>query len=567
MDWFDLDAASSLALCSKRLRDRETRNFAVTFNTDKAHGAIDLTPQDVESLIHKPTEAEPRTHSTRWLNFWAGHKDADSIKAIARRYGLSSRLAAQLCAARAGPKRPPIVDDEKEYRHKLKDCVTDAHATNSDIESASGHSVTRSQSRSEFKSPGFGDIVDNLWHFCSVDRGPDYICLGFNALFNVPDGLEDQHRDSSKPAGLRIWTSLLLCSDCTVVSVFEMPPFDLSPEHILNVRYNVLNVFGQLSKLSSAAPVSTMMQVGVRPFSTADTAGIADSESAALLFFYLFDDWRATYSLITQQDHPYRDTLSRIRREMFQNADTDLIKSLDLVGRQLTVLKLIYQSYELIIQRILRHSESEDSTRSEARRVSLMNQFSGLPDLSSSQRSATLPMQETASLGDTTLNLPLSARVRFERLRDRVRLYALTEIEECLKEKDSLVFMVNASPISNAQHPFRGRRGLTSAQNFNLVSLTESQAVETLTRTTILLAKATILFLPVSLMTGYFSVQLQEIDNLYSLTTYWVCFMVVVLVSILGLVVFDGLTSKVRGRMTYKSLTRMGVERLKRRRR
>lgn len=93
-------------------------------------------------------------------------------------------------------------------------------------------------------------------------------------------------------------------------------------------------------------------------------------------------------------------------------------------------------------------------------------------------------------------------------------------------------------------------------QTFNLVALKESQAVEKLTRTTILLAKVTILFLPVSLMTGYFSVQISEVEKLYNLKTYWVCFAVVTVASILVLAVFDTLAGKAGGKTTYKSLTR-----------
>jgi len=60
-----------------------------------------------------------------------------------------------------------------------------------------------------------------------------------------------------------------------------------------------------------------------------------------------------------------------------------------------------------------------------------------------------------------------------------------------------------------------------------------------LTRTTILLVKATILFLPISLTTAYFSNQIVEIHNLYDLRTYWLCFLVVIVVSILGLVFLE----------------------------
>lgn len=49
-----------------------------------------------------------------------------------------------------------------------------------------------------------------------------------------------------------------------------------------------------------------------------------------------------------------------------------------------------------------------------------------------------------------TFGAPLSsaATVRFERLRDRINLYALSEIQECLDEKESLVFLVCWTPFA-----------------------------------------------------------------------------------------------------------------------
>jgi hypothetical protein len=98
-------------------------------------------------------------------------------------------------------------------------------------------------------------------------------------------------------------------------------------------------------------------------------------------------------------------------------------------------------------------------------------------------------------------------------------------------------------------------------QNFNLVSLKESQAVEKLTRTTILLAKATILFLPVSLTTGYFSMQLHQIDELYSLKTYWVSFLLVGLLTVIFLLAFGVLGDRYQGKVIYTSLTRTFLRR------
>ncbi len=48
------------------------------------------------------------------------------------------------------------------------------------------------------------------------------------------------------------------------------------------------------------------------------------------------------------------------------------------------------------------------------------------------------------STGSESLAVPLSptATVRFERLLDRINHLALNEIQECLDEKESLVFLV-----------------------------------------------------------------------------------------------------------------------------
>lgn len=87
-----------------------------------------------------------------------------------------------------------------------------------------------------------------------------------------------------------------------------------------------------------------------------------------------------------------------------------------------------------------------------------------------------------------------------------------------------------------------------------MIALKDSQAVEKLTRITILLAKATILFLPVSLMTAYFSTDL--VKGNYSVTQYWVAFAVILVVSILMLMIFGMASDTVEGKTIYRSLVR-----------
>ena len=123
---------------------------------------------------------------------------------------------------------------------------------------------------------------------------------------------------------------------------------------------------------------------------------------------------------------------------MFEKPAVDHIDNLHHIGRQLAVLKRIYQSYTLIIERILDRQKPVNN---------LMNRSRNLNDSQYTQ-----PFNKGTSLQDGDLEMlpafevPLSpaATVRFERLRDRINLYALSEIQECLDEKESLVFLVGA---------------------------------------------------------------------------------------------------------------------------
>lgn len=91
-------------------------------------------------------------------------------------------------------------------------------------------------------------------------------------------------------------------------------------------------------------------------------------------------------------------------------------------------------------------------------------------------------------------------------------------------------------------------------QNFNLIAMKESQAVEHLTRITIVLAKLTIVFLPVSIMTGYFSTDLK--DTNFTSKTYWICFAVIMSLSLLFLLVFGVVSGTMESKIIYEPLSR-----------
>jgi Mg2+ and Co2+ transporter CorA len=150
----------------------------------------------------------------------------------------------------------------------------------------------------------------------------------------------------------------------------------------------------------------------------------------------------------------------------------------------------LYEGYHNLIQRIMEPKHTTSSSRS----------ISGL------------------GAGVRGVVLADSANLRFERLGDRIQLLILSGTKEFLAEKEALISMY-----------------------FNINTQKDSEATARLTRSATLLAKLSVLFLPVSLMTGYFSVQIDDIQGVYTIKEYWIVFAVIMSISFVGLFFFSRL--------------------------
>ena len=125
---------------------------------------------------------------------------------------------------------------------------------------------------------------------------------------------------------------------------------------------------------------------------------------------------------------------------MFENAaELKQVNRLHQYGRQLSVLRKIYQSYDRIIQRLL---ERQKAVASQERLE---------------------PQEPRALLIPNPLGTPLhsAAIVRFQALKDRINLFPLSEIDECLSEKDALVQVVCVAC---------SRPGVTCAKNYRVLT-------------------------------------------------------------------------------------------------
>lgn len=132
---------------------------------------------------------------------------------------------------------------------------------------------------------------------------------------------------------------------------------------------------------------------------------------------------------------------------MLDKPIVDLVNELHWLGRRLGVLKRLYQSYELIMQRVLQRQRllRDEARGAQQRQIPFGATFEEA-EFAERRRES---LMSSSSLPITTNDKPVgvllssAAVARFERLADRINLYCLSEIETCLGEKESLTFLVS----------------------------------------------------------------------------------------------------------------------------
>ena len=374
----NIDDLNNYEKCIKKLGIPETKNFVADVWSDSAWCAVDLGANEIRSLV---TAKRPPRHNghwieTRWINFWGGDLQQDAVGAVAAHYGLTPRLRGLMCAAavQSGPpadggaQKPPQWGRGSSESPDEKTLDVEAAVPAAGERPAAAMQTLKDMDLSDVQ---WGHIVNEIWHWHSVDWGQRYLCLGYNSIFTIKNVKLDN--GLNKPEGKRIWTWLVLCDDGTVISVYEnpFPRMNLDMKVLRTVRRNVVNVFHHLSSTCNmAGHPSTMMTVQIRDFHTSAQSldGTPSLEVASKLLYYLFDDWITTYGLVAKKEHPYGSELERLRNGMLEVAKVDLVDNLHRIGRRLAVLKRVYQSYDQMITRILQRQRLlRDDARKEAR--------------------------------------------------------------------------------------------------------------------------------------------------------------------------------------------------------
>lgn len=444
----DPDLAGSLV---GRTQDPSTTNFVLDFGEDGAYVAFDLNHALFEGLMDTD---RPDSLNARWINLWYPQRQKQMIETLARIYDFSPRLLGLMCSDPMQPQTPAPSQhpSRKSRRFWNKDSQASSSAENStkcSDELSEHYSMTSHESS---QGGNIYRIVNDLWHYSSIDFGRNYVCLGYNSLYGTKytgatsdsDVIDDDHL----PHCHRVWTWLLLCKDSTVITINEDPfPRDssnfLSPmQHRISneTRRNLTNVFRSLSLMDSD-PLSTRNPMTLLPLRsrlghTPEESAHRTSDTPGLLFYYLFENWHNSYTLITRKESRYGTELAALRRDMIAAPKLAHIDRLDRIGKELGVLRRHYEAYNRLIERVLQPVEPTTASLENSRVVSDSSDARSIDTV----RGIGLVTAKESMLG---VSLSSPARVRFIRLKDLIDLYALNEIEEYLKQKNSLVSLVS----------------------------------------------------------------------------------------------------------------------------
>lgn len=473
--------------------DPEARNFLVEFGPYSAKVARDFSGDDLKTHLKKKMSPE---RPVRWINFWQpGKKDEEeSIELLRNRYDFSPRLV-EVITTEPPPPEPESSNKSPESRNPLRRSATGKFSSIASC-STSGDIEMGVSSDRELKNKNhynFYGIAKHFTSYHSIDVGDKFICVGANWM----------QPKAKEPSGemLRTWAWFILCHDSTVISFHEK--LYNNGGSMKPMRHHMLSVLKQLSEQGRAKAVG-IEKIGLRyVIGSAPPSSMSGSEGASNLFYYLFDNWASTLKLLQARKAELKALRQKIMAGLDETADEmpahEILPGLSIIEKHLRSNQHLYKGYENLVTRILKYDEKSNDT--------------GAPN-------------HTHDL----IRVSHSACNRFERLQDHINYLVLNYLDEAIGESESL-----------------------STTYFNIYAQKDSKATGRLSSSAATLSKLGVLFLPVSLMTGYFSVQIEELEGVYTTKTYWVSFAVIMVLSFLALFLFSSLLNNV-GNATMKSV-------------
>lgn len=330
----DFDEERNFEIFDRQTRNPNSSNFCMDFGDDDAWCAFDLSSASYGRLLQSP---RPTKLHTRWINLWMPYNQKETLHALAKHYDFSPRLLGLMCS-------DPVPPKSRSLQSKKSSATLRSRRSNKSRNSHKSEKSSKDTSIDSEESIGMTDmmhstqlemvqdlshyhIVNDVWHWSSVDWGRRFVCLGYNSLHNIrtntPLDADHDEMDSSRdtPDGRRIWNWLLLCEDKTVISISEDPfPFNEGNMQahdlrtLYTIRRNLVSVFRQLTKAPTPLRESSLIMLPIRHRvgNSEEETAHRSTDSPGLLFYYLFEDWFTTYSLVTRREHGYAAELDRL---------------------------------------------------------------------------------------------------------------------------------------------------------------------------------------------------------------------------------------------------------------
>ncbi|KAK8042036.1 hypothetical protein PG993_006559 [Apiospora rasikravindrae] len=540
VDFSDLDEQDTFDHAEKYATAEGCKNFMVEFGPNHARIAYNLEDSDIEERLRAERDKE---HPIRWINIWTAndeHNRALTVR-LGEHYGLSRRLTSLMTRPRKKPTVP---------QSKGKDPGVKATRKANDVEQGlggpekairleklqlPGNSAKNPSSASAAggnEDQDFFMMMKNTVNYSDIDLNPKALCIGAHWLHNRPkldEPMADAHPDKNSIIPPRHYRWLAVCCDNTVISIHDKPNCE-APEgedawraaEIKSMRSNTSTVLIQLSKLGfkryedqplAQAAVRQALQTMSHPRERGEASMLTSdmaAEGTSNLFYYLFEDYVAAVPLRICAKRLV-DITPKILHSATRKSKTkaiDIIPVLHYLSKDLRELKHLFEGYRYLISKIMRTSDNNNESTNP--RLSRMNTMISESD--------TTEYQRKLDMKNRKVFLAESAMNRFDRLADRLRWLMLNTIEGYIEE-------INA--LSNTY--------------FNLTQQKDSSATARLTRSATLLAKLSVFFLPISFITSYFSIQIEDLYKWWNGNTYWYTFAVVATISFLSLFFFSRL--------------------------
>ncbi|KAK6514778.1 hypothetical protein TWF506_007140 [Arthrobotrys conoides] len=529
LDFRCLDKEEILRQADGRLLDFQCRNMVVDFGPDNAYIGWDFDERQVGAVKESWKNAEqcPNAPKARWIAIFDAYEQRVFVNALLAKYGISARTRASMTSPRGKGNleivrkmwhwssfeyderflilgintlhnlAPPEEDNRRSrsltpeeevfakpspwYKRMFKKSPDSAPNHTDELPLTATPQPLNLDDRqrsvprlpiSDSKRHRVSQYAQNKFNRQNLSNNSTQNprankSYSLDQADDIFDNAADFDEDHYHPRMLRLWIWLIKLDDNTVITLHEpFPPFrpdvatyDKVTHTTAKVRRNIRMVLKCLS--AAGVPENIDGSDAYNPELAMETGALivrqVPEQSSDLLFYYLFDDWYSTWGLTVDRAHPYTNKLSQMKNE---NPQLYHIDELHDIVRRLATLKRVYQSYELVLNRLLEENKH-------------------------------LPSAPEKKFGALALT-------RFARLKHRITYLAIGEITECEKEAEGLISLT-----------------------FNRLNFREVQAVEKLSLLSVTLVKFTIVFLPLSLIMAYFSMDVEGITGRYTAAHFW----------------------------------------------